>query len=221
VTSNGNPQFTIDHLAAPVTEPFDCGREDQTRFLREHAWDHQLAGFSQTYILRAGSKLAGFITLALSEVALEPGEKPAGAPVATLPAVKLVQMGIATEYQGRGLGQELFAFAVRVAIRTGEQVGCRYLILDSVPENVEFYRSKCGCVVNEGVLKTRRNREKSQNRDPDKVNQSMRFDLREPGKLNPTSLSSPKKPKRTLATLIGFGDSTVFVTWFRRGKTKK
>jgi len=212
-------KLTIEPLSGPITESFDCGRLAQTEFLLNHAWPHQELGFSRTHVLRENAKLIGFVTLAFSEILLDSSEKPEGAPFATLPAVKLVQMGIDSESSGKGLGQDLFAFAVGVARKTGENVGCRYLILDSVPERVSFYETKCGCVINTGAYETRRRQAEKKKRDPNAENVSMRFDLRQPGQLNPSTLSISKAERRSLPTLMGFGKVAVFVTWHTRRKT--
>jgi hypothetical protein len=47
----------------------------------------------------------------------------------------------------------------------------------------------------------------------------MRFDLRQPGQLNPSTLSISKAERRSLPTLMGFGKVAVFVTWLTRRKT--
>ena len=46
-------------------DAFDCGRLDLNRYLQRHAWNNQKANSAQTYVVCAGSVLAGYYQHAL------------------------------------------------------------------------------------------------------------------------------------------------------------
>jgi hypothetical protein len=160
------------------------------------------------------------VTVSLSEIQLDKGEREDGAPFARMPALKLAQMGVDSRFQGRGFGAQLIAFATVLALKTAELAGCRYLILDSVPGRVEYYR-KHGFVENTGAQAGRRSQARNSRRDPDLENVSMRLDLRRPGELNLQSLGGHRRKPKMLAASLVVG-ATAFFTWLvRRPKSKR
>ena len=58
-----------------------------------------------------------------------------------IPALLLGQMARDSEYEGRGLGKLMHDWVIIKALEFGEQVGCRLVMLDSVPDKVDMYRN--------------------------------------------------------------------------------
>lgn len=127
-------------LDSPVTEAFDCGEKPQNAFLLEHAWQDQQHQLSVTYIAHVGAMLAGYVTLANSELQLSVKERPAEIRFARVAALKLLQMGVHKPFAGQGLGSLLVDFAIVRACAVQESAGCRYVILDATPDRVSFYQ---------------------------------------------------------------------------------
>jgi GNAT superfamily N-acetyltransferase len=159
---------------------FDCGKDDQNQFLYERAWRDHEAGVSGTYLFYVKGMLAGYVTLMTDALLLHKRERGRGVHYQTVSAVKLCQLGVGVEFQGQGLGKQLVAFAVQIALTVANFVGCRYLTLEARPELVEFYE-KQGFVQNELAQEVRKRDARAHSRNPDGIPVSMRFDLREPG----------------------------------------
>ena len=170
------PLFRL--LDGPVTEHFDCGSPAQSNFYLNDAWNHQQQRLSKTFVMYYKGMKAGFVSMAPSEIQLGKKERPPELPFATLPALKVVQMGVNRPFQGLGLGRALVDYAIARALGTEEAFA--YVILDSRPQIVGFYE-KLGFVINEAATKKKRDDATQHGRDPAQATVSMRFDLREPG----------------------------------------
>ena len=70
------------------------------------------------------------------------------------PAIKLAQLALQTEYQNEGIGKDVIKYVVGMAISLNESVGCRFVLVDSIPGSVSFYE-KLGFERNE-TYKNRR-----------------------------------------------------------------
>jgi GNAT superfamily N-acetyltransferase len=92
-------------------------------------------------------------------------------------ALKLAQLGIDLRFQGLGVGTEAVAFVLRLASRVGEAVGCRYVTLDA-QRDLEAWYARRGFVRNELQQQERREDAARNQRDPERIAVSMRYDLR-------------------------------------------
>lgn len=166
-------------LDAPVSERFDCGEQEQNRFLLEHAWSQQQANFSKTYLAYLAGILCGYVTLAQSEIKLAKSERPETALFSRLPATKLAQMGVDLRFRGYRIGDELIAFALITARRVARRIGGRYVILDALPHLTGYYERR-GFVINDAAQLDRVEDAKRHGRALDELAISMRFDMFRP-----------------------------------------
>lgn len=177
-----NRPHTLQHkpifrrLAGPITEVFDSGTAAQNEFLLNSAWQHQQNGYSVTDLVYVGGMLAGYVTTVMSELELDRTELPSDAPFSRIGALKLAQMAVDKRFAERGLGTMLIDLVILRGKRLSQSdLGCRYVILDALPEKVGYYERR-GFVRNELTQKKREKRARTSD-----VPVSMRFDLREPG----------------------------------------
>ena len=63
---------------------------------------------------------------------------------ARYPAALLGQMGVGKEFRRQGLGQLICDYCIGLAEKISELIACRYIILQTNQDKVEFYREKCG-----------------------------------------------------------------------------
>ena len=173
-------KLKFHRLDGPVRDGFDCGDDEQNRFLLELAWPQQSDGYSRTHLAYVGGMLCGYVTLASSEIVLAKSERPETARFSRLPAVKLAQMAVDKRFAGHGLGSELVAFALVQARHISRTVGARYVILDAKPNRVSFYEG-LGFVPNEKAQDDRLKEARAGGRPPEGIALSMRFDLYRPG----------------------------------------
>jgi ribosomal protein S18 acetylase RimI-like enzyme len=166
-------------LDGPPEAGFDCGREDQNRFLYERAWEDQQEKVSTTYLYHVNGMIAGYATVCMDALPLGTRERSLRIRYKEVGALKLAQLGVDIRFQGRGLGALIVADVIGLAREISVRIGCRYVTLDAHPEVVDWY---------EKALEFKRNKlrqklrllEASGRRDPSTLAISMRFDIREP-----------------------------------------
>lgn len=128
-----------------VRDGFESGSLAQDRFIREFAWQNQERhhlGVTYVAVDDATRGVLGFVTLVAGEIT--PDLRAAsGAPRAfggRIPALRIGCLAVDRRVQGRGLGRELLAHAVAVALHQSATVGCAALAVDAHPDAVAFYR---------------------------------------------------------------------------------
>jgi len=158
---------------------FDCGHDEQNRFLYERAWDDQKERVSTTYLYHVNGMLAGYATVCMDSLPLSTRERALRIRYREVAALKLAQLGVDLRFQGRGLGTLIVAYVVELARELSARVGCRYVTLDAHPEVAEWYEEALGFKRNKLRQKLRL-QEAAGKRDLSTVAISMRFDIREP-----------------------------------------
>ncbi len=129
------------------TASFSCGEPELDRFLRESALNRQKAMLSRTYVVPVESRIAGYYTLA--HVQLTSAEVPSklsrGMP-SSIPAILMARLAVDTGFQGRGLGESLFADAL---LRTWAVVKegaapVRFFLVDAKHERAKGFYLRFG-----------------------------------------------------------------------------
>jgi GNAT superfamily N-acetyltransferase len=125
---------------------FDCGSEEQTNWLRQHALQAHQSDTAKVYV----ACLAGTRTVvgyyALSAGSIEHAEAPPrltkGVGRYPVPVVILTRLGVDLGEQGRGLGSALVRDAFFQVASIAERAGVRALLIHAeTPEAVGFYRA--------------------------------------------------------------------------------
>jgi GNAT superfamily N-acetyltransferase len=165
-------------LDGPPPAGFDCGADDQDRFLYERAWADACQGISVTHVLYVKGIAAAYVTLLSDRIQLGPKEKPKGVTYQFVPALKVGQLAVDRRFAGRGLGRYLVGFAVELATQFRGVFGCRYITLDAEPRLLPWYESQ-GFKRNIEEQRHRRALAEARGRPVDELAVSMRFDLRD------------------------------------------
>lgn len=172
-----DPDDTVGfRLDQPLLPRFDCGREMQNRFLREHAWDDQQEAISVTYLYFTAGIAYAYATVAMDAVSLGTRERPATIPYKNVGSLKLLQFAVDRRFHGRGLGRQVLRDVVALGREASSEVGCRYLTVDAQPDLVGWYQEQ-GFVVNRVAQKHRVEAAIAGGRDVEGLAVSMRFDL--------------------------------------------
>ncbi|HEX8245443.1 MAG TPA: GNAT family N-acetyltransferase [Longimicrobium sp.] len=170
--------LVVRRLAGPPETGFDCGREEQTAFLYERAWEDQQALLSVTYLYHLNGILAAYATICMDAIALGRRERGVAVRYQEVTALKLAQLGVHRTFQGRGIGRLVVADTIAVGARLATRVGCRYVTLDAQPDLVTWYEGQ-GFRRNQLRQDQRARDAVLHQRNPEKIAVSMRFDLRE------------------------------------------
>lgn len=119
-------------------------------FAQKHAHAYERQGLARTYAAfnaAADDKLLGYITLVCGEVVIREGEGPLVAEPGLqylyrqYPAVKIARLAVDRRAQGLGIGTALVDLGLGIAqANVVPHVGCRFVMVDSKRESVDFYR---------------------------------------------------------------------------------
>lgn len=171
-------EIEIQKLHGVPPSGFDCGRDEQNRFLFERAWPDQRKRLSTTYLYFVQGELASYATVCMDSLPLGREEREAGILYKYVSALKLAQLGVDRHFHGQGLGRHVVADVILLALEASDRFGCRYVTLDSQPDLVDWY-ARQGFVRNKLRQRERVNDAAAHGRDPSAIAVSMRFDLRE------------------------------------------
>lgn len=123
---------------------FDCGQPEVNAWLRTKALQHQDKRLSATKVLLdPDSVIAGFYTLATGQVDFGdlPDEIARKLPRRALPVALLAWLGVSRNHQARGLGDRLFAQALRDCHDAGQTFAFVAVILDCIDDRAKaFYQ---------------------------------------------------------------------------------
>jgi GNAT superfamily N-acetyltransferase len=126
-------------------DPFDCGSEEQTTWLRRHARQAHQSDTVKVYVVcRAdGQRVVGYYALAAGSVAHEalPPRVSKGIGRYPVPVVILTRLGVDVSEQGTGLGSALVRDALLQCALIAERAGVRALLVHAESERAAgFYR---------------------------------------------------------------------------------
>ena len=127
-------------LSGTPPSGFDCQREAQNEFLYDLAWPDQRQRLSTTYIYSAGGAPVAYTAVCMDAVVLGTREKPVALRYRNIGALKLAQLGVHHEFQGRGIGAVAVGDVIALALELSQQTGCRYVTVDAKPELVGWYQ---------------------------------------------------------------------------------
>ena len=127
------------------TEVFDCGNKDCNDFIRGAAAIYQKENLGCTYVLlNEKYSVVAYVTVSMGALKfrdpdlvliLNSAEKPNH-----LPALRIGRIGVILSEQNKGHGKTLIKVVINLYEELREKIGTRCLIVDSVPEKVEWYK---------------------------------------------------------------------------------
>lgn len=123
---------------------FDCRQPEVNAWLRSKALQHQDKRLSATKVLLdPASAIAGFYTLATGQADFGdlPDEIARKLPRRALPVAVIAWLGVSRNHQSRGLGDQLFAQALRDCHQAGQTFAFVAVILDCIDDRAKaFYQ---------------------------------------------------------------------------------
>ena len=121
---------------------FASSNEDLNDFLHNDALKSQEDLISRTYLCLWNSRIAGFFTLVTDTIEVKLVEKEDSIDdysYQKYPAIKIARMAVDERLSGLGIGRYLLLAAVGKVHHLSQEVGCRYITVDSKKEAVGFY----------------------------------------------------------------------------------
>ena len=124
-------------------ENFDCGDDALNDFLRRRAGQQQRRGFGKTYVVLAdnGVDVIGFVTVSVGQVEARALPKQLKLPRHPAPMLRIGRLAVDKRAQGNGIGRDLLASALHLALEFAERVGLYAVVVDAKDaQAAEFYR---------------------------------------------------------------------------------
>lgn len=122
---------------------FDCGNAELDRWLVDHAFASQKADLARTYVALDASAVVGYVSLTTGSIRHEAAPKRfvRGMPRHPIPTILIARLAVDRRYQGRQLGSQLLAEALRLAVLASDTAAARLLVVDAIDEQAAgFYR---------------------------------------------------------------------------------
>ncbi|NOU00379.1 MAG: GNAT family N-acetyltransferase [Gallionella sp.] len=141
--------FAIHLLGAEHhRETFDCGDAALNEFLLRQAGQQQRRGFGKTYVAVAkdGVTVTGFITVSAGQVATTSFPSQSKLPRYPAPMLRIGRLAVDVQHQGKGIGQDLLSFALRLAVEFSQRVGLYAVVVDAKHDKAKAFYIKLGFI---------------------------------------------------------------------------
>lgn len=129
-------------------EGFDCGDAALNEFLQRQAGQQQRRGFGKTYVALAedGVTVIGFVTVSAGQVATTSLSAQAKLPRYPAPMLRIGRLAVGMSHQGKGLGQDLLAFALHLAVEFSQRVGLYAVVVDAKHDKAKAFYLRLGFI---------------------------------------------------------------------------
>lgn len=127
---------------------FDCGEAALNDFLLRQAGQQQRRGFGKTYVALADDDVSviGFITVSAGQVATASLPSQLKLPRYPAPILRIGRLAVDSRNQGKGVGQDLLAYALRLAVEFSQRVGLYAVVVDAKHEKAKVFYEKLGFI---------------------------------------------------------------------------
>jgi len=127
---------------------FDCGEAALNEFLLRQAGQQQRRGFGKTYVAldEDGINVTGFITVSAAQIATASLPSPAKLPRYPAPMLRIGRLAVDVRHQGKGIGQDLLAFVLRLAVEFSQRVGMYAVVVDAKDDKAKAFYLKLGFI---------------------------------------------------------------------------
>ena len=155
------PRFPYDELQIiPCTKRHDVSGFESTslelnEFLKEDALKNQEDLISKTYLCYHFNQLVGYVTFT-TDIIRKKDVREEGwieTPYKEYPAIKIARLAVDEKCERRGVGRFLLLAAVGKALKISDEVGCRFITVDSKQDSIEFYEKSGGFKLIKGCEK--------------------------------------------------------------------
>lgn len=129
-------------------EGFDCGDAALNEFLLRQAGQQQRRGFGKTYVALAGDEatVIGFVTVSAGQIATASLSSQSRLPRYPAPMLRIGRLAVDMRHQGKGIGQDLLAFSLRLAVEFSQRVGLYAVVVDAKHDKAKAFYRKLGFI---------------------------------------------------------------------------
>ncbi len=129
-------------------EGFNCADAALNEFLLRQAGQQQRRGFGKSYVAVAedGVPITGFVTVSAGQIATTSLSTQSKLPRYPAPILRIGRLAVDVRYQGKGIGQDLLAFALRLAVEFSQRVGLYAVVVDAKHDKAKAFYTKLGFI---------------------------------------------------------------------------
>ena len=127
-------------------DAFDCGEEALNQFLRRYARQQQTRNLNRTYVAleEGGNRVVGFYTVSAGSIGFLELDPTMKLPRYPIPVMRIGRLGVDHGIQGKGLGRQLLADALRLALASSAKVGIFAVVVDAKHDQAASFYRKLG-----------------------------------------------------------------------------
>lgn len=133
-------ELMIKRLDGHDFSDFDCNDEDLNEFIQKDAESQMQSKINVTYACIYENKPVGYMTLSSDSIKINSDDKKRlgiGYPV--YPALKIGRLAVDKEYKRMHIGSSIILWVVGKALNLCEDVGIRFISVDSYEDAQPFY----------------------------------------------------------------------------------
>ncbi len=146
MSRTNNSVFIVKRLNSKTDlSRFNCSMDDElglNEFIHKEALKYQQEGMGVTYLFYRGTKIVGYITIAMSAIKTKETDlQVEGYEKVTYPAILLGRLAVDNTERGKGIGKYLIKYCVDFAfLKAKKEIGCRFVVLVTKGERrIKFY----------------------------------------------------------------------------------
>ena len=128
-----------------IDPEFECKNPSYTEYYRVTAFSDMKEGIGQTWLcMYKKKKVIGFVTIAMAHMRPERDKQLQGKGYGNIPALLIGHLATHKDYERKGVGTNLIAWAIREAVSHSKRIGCRVVMLnpEDDPEVRDFYAKR-------------------------------------------------------------------------------
>ncbi|MDP3105281.1 MAG: GNAT family N-acetyltransferase [Candidatus Methanoperedens sp.] len=122
---------------------FNCKSDDLNDFLKTDALVDQEDMVTKTYLCYWKEKIVGFFSILADTIevkAIDDVDGVKGYSYPKYPGIKIARLAVDSEFERRDVGTFLIKAAIGAAMSVSDIIGCRYLMVDSKIDSIDFYK---------------------------------------------------------------------------------
>lgn len=120
---------------------FLCNNADIDQFIHDEALIYQEKCLGITYVFKHKDRIIGFATLCMGHINKHkmPTNQRLPKRIPSYPALLIGQLAVCEDQQNNKIGTFICDYCLDKANKLSQILGCRFLLVDAVPEAVKFY----------------------------------------------------------------------------------
>jgi ribosomal protein S18 acetylase RimI-like enzyme len=128
---NSEVEFVKLQMLDGIDKTFETEVDEYTDYYKVQSQYDMDQGLSRTYLLKVDGRILGYVSIAMAHLRKETTSKTfAKESEGNIPALLISHIATHKEFQRNGIGTKLVDEALRIAVESSENIGCRYLMLN-------------------------------------------------------------------------------------------